>query len=130
MYLDLDRLTIHLTREIPEEQAGFVKERGCRDQIFNIRTIMEKAKEFQVPLFMCFIDYSKCFDSIHHDHLWNMMIEMGFPRHLVQLFERLYVDQKASVKCNIGMTEWFNIEKGARQGVHLHLPYLTYMVNI
>ena len=112
----MNRLEQYLSREISVEQAGFVKNRGCRDQIFNLRMIIEKAKEHGLPLYLCFIDYTKCFDSINHDHLWRTMIELGFPLHLIQLFNSLYSDQQATVRTNNGMTDWFEVKRGVRQG--------------
>ena len=47
--------------ELPDVQAGFRKGRGTRDQIANIRWIIEKAKEFQKSIYFCFIDYAKVF---------------------------------------------------------------------
>ena len=58
-----------MNHEIPDVQAGFRKGRGTRDQIFNIRWIMEKAIEFQKNIYFCFIDYAKafdCFDCVDH----------------------------------------------------------------
>jgi hypothetical protein len=52
-----------------EEQAGFRKDRGMRDQIANIRWILERAMEYGKTVFMCFIDYSKAFDCIDHSRL-------------------------------------------------------------
>ena len=48
--------------ELPDVQAGFRKGRGTRDQIANIRWIIEKAREFQKNIDFCFIDYAKAFD--------------------------------------------------------------------
>ena len=48
-----------VNRELPDVQAGFRKGRGTRDQIANIRWIMEKAREFQKNIYFCFIDYAK-----------------------------------------------------------------------
>ena len=48
--------------ELPDVQAGFRKGRGTRDQIANIRWIMEKAREFQTNIYFCFMDYAKAFD--------------------------------------------------------------------
>ena len=48
-------------RELPDVQAGFRKGRGTRDQIANIRWIIEKAREFQKNIYFCFIDYAKDF---------------------------------------------------------------------
>ena len=52
-----------MNHELPDVQAGFRKGRGTRDQIANIRWIMEKAREFQKNIYFCFIDYTKAFDS-------------------------------------------------------------------
>ena len=51
----------YVNRELPDVQAGFRKGRGTRDQIANIRWIIEKAKEFQKNIYFCFIDYAKAF---------------------------------------------------------------------
>ena len=50
-------------------QPGFRKGRGTRDQIANIRWIIEKAREFLKNMYLCFIDYTKAFDYVHHDRL-------------------------------------------------------------
>ena len=55
------RLQQYVNCEIPDVQAGFRKSRGTRDQIANIRWIMEKAREFQKNIYFCFIDYAKDF---------------------------------------------------------------------
>ena len=49
----------YMNRELPDVQAGFRKGRGTRDQIANIRRIMEKARQFQKTIYLCFIDYAK-----------------------------------------------------------------------
>ena len=59
------RLQQYLNCELPDVQAGFRKGRETRDQIANIRWIMEKAKEFQKNIYFCFIDYED------HNKLWN-----------------------------------------------------------
>ena len=58
------RLQKYVNRELPDVQAGFRKGRGTRDQIANIRWIMEKAREFQKNIYFCFIDYAKAFDCV------------------------------------------------------------------
>ena len=50
---------------------GFRKGRGTRDQIANIRWIMEKAREFQKNVYFCFIDYAKAFDSGKFWKIWK-----------------------------------------------------------
>ena len=53
------RLQQYMNHELPDVQSGFIKGRGTRDQIVNIRWIMEKAREFQKNIYFCFIDYAK-----------------------------------------------------------------------
>ena len=64
-------------RELADVQAGFRKGRGTRDQIANIRWIMEKAREFQENIYFCFMDYAKAFDCVDHSKLWKILKEMG-----------------------------------------------------
>ena len=55
------RLQQYVNRELPDVQAGFRKGRRTKDQIANIRWIMEKAREFQKNIYFCFSDYVKAF---------------------------------------------------------------------
>ena len=63
--------------ELPDVQVGFRKGRETRDQIANIRWIIEKAREFQKNTYFCFIDYAKAFDYVDHNKLWKILKEMG-----------------------------------------------------
>ena len=65
------RLQQYVNRELPDVQAGFRKGRGTRDQIANIRCIMEKTRVFQKNIYFCFIDYAKAFDCVDHNKLEN-----------------------------------------------------------
>ena len=65
------RLQQYMNRELPDVQAGFRKGRGTRDQIANIRWIIEKAREFQKNIYFCFIDYAKAFDCVDHNKVEN-----------------------------------------------------------
>ena len=69
------RLQQYVNHELPDVQAGFRKGRGTRDQIANIRWIIQKAR---VPenIYLCFIDYAKAFDSMDHNKLWKILKEI------------------------------------------------------
>ena len=56
------RLQQYVNCELPDVPVGFRKGRGTRDQIANIRWIMEKTREFQKNIYFWFIDYVKAFD--------------------------------------------------------------------
>ena len=76
------RLQQYMNCELPDVQAGFRKGRGTRDQIANIRWIIEKAREFQKNTYFCFIDYAEVFDCVDHNKLWKILKEMGIPDNL------------------------------------------------
>ena len=96
------RLQQYVNRELAHVQAGFRKGRGTRDQIANIRWIMEKAREFQKNIYFCFLAYAKAFDCVDHNKLWK---EMGIPDHLTCLLRNLYAGQEATVRTGHGTTE-------------------------
>ena len=123
------RMEPYMEQQLSEMQAGFRKRRGTRDQIANIRWIMETAREYQKDLCMCFIDYSKAFDCVDHNKLWIILIEMGVPHHLVTLMKCLYTNQEAAVRTEYGLTDWFSIGKGVRQGCILSRTCSTCIVS-
>ena len=67
------RLQQYVNCELLDAQAAFRKGRGTRDQIANIRWIMEKAREFQKNIYFYFIDYAKAFDCVDHNKLWKIL---------------------------------------------------------
>ena len=100
-----------LESEIAEEQAGFRAKRGTRDQITNLRIIVEKSKEYSQPLYMCFVDFQKAFDMVKHGDMWMTMLEMGFPPHLIQILRNLYKQQSAIVKVAGIKTRCFRVKQ-------------------
>ena len=86
-------------------QAGFRKGRGTRGQSANIHWIIEKAREFQINIYFCFIDNAKAFDCVDHMKLWKFLKEMGRSDHLTCLLQNLYAGQKATVRTGNGTTD-------------------------
>ena len=82
-----------MNHKTPDVQAGFRKGRWTRDQIANIRSIIEKAREFQKNIYFCFIDYFKAFDCVDHNKLWKILKEIVIPDHLTCLLRNLYAGQ-------------------------------------
>ena len=74
-----DRLHQYMNCELQDVQAAFRKGRGNRDQIANILWIIEKAREFQKNIYICFIDNTKAFDCVDHNKLFKILQEMGIP---------------------------------------------------
>ena len=95
------RLQQYVNRELPDVQAGFSKGRGTRDQIANIRWIIEKVREFQKNIYFCFIDYVKTFDCVGHSKLWKILKEMGIPDRLTCLLRNLDAGQKQQLELDM-----------------------------
>ena len=110
------RLQQYVNRELPDVQARFRRARGTRDQIANIRGIIEKAREFQKNIYFCFIDYAKAFNYVDHNKLRKILQEMGIPDHLTYLLRNVCAGQEATVRTGHGTTDWFQIGKGVCQG--------------
>ena len=74
-----------------------------------IHRIIEKAREFQDNIYLCFIDYAKAFDSVDHKKRWKILKEMGIPDHLTFLPKNLYAGKKAvtwNMEQQIGSKLW------------------------
>ena len=120
-----------MNHDPPDVQAGFRRGRGTRDQIVNMRWIIENAREFQENIYFCFIEYAKAFDCVDHNKLWKILQDMGIPDHLTCLLRNLYARQEATAGIGHGTTDWFQIGKGGRQGCilspclfNLHTEYI------
>ena len=119
------KLQQYMDYELPDVQAGFRESRGTRDQIVNIRWIIEKARIPEKRLSALLIYQS--FDCVDHNTLWKILQEMGIPDHLSCLLRNLYAGQEATVRTRHGITDCFQIGKGIRQGYILSPSFLTYM---
>ena len=104
-----------------------VLEKAEEPEISNIHWIMEKAREFQRNIYLCFVDYANAFDCVDHNKLWEILKEMGIPDHLICLLRNLYTGQEATVRTGHETTDWFQIGKEYVKAIYCHLAYLTYM---
>ena len=111
--------------ELPDVQAGFRKGRGTRDQIANIRWIIEKTKEFQKNIYFGFIDYAKAFDCVDHNKLWKILKEMGMQATLLASWEICMQLKKQQLE--LDMEQWTGSKSGKEyiKAVYYHPTYLT-----
>ena len=116
-----DRLQQYVNHEFPDVQAEFRKDKGTRDRIADIHWIIKKAREFHKNIYFCFVDYAKAFDYVNHNKLWKILKEMEIQDHLTCLLKNLYAGQKATVRTEHGLLDWFQIAKGVCQGCILLL---------
>ena len=101
------RFQQYVNHKLPDVQASFRKGRGTRDQIANIRWVIEKARESQKSICFCFIDYSKDFDFVDHNKRWKTLKEMRRPHHLTCFLINLYTGQEATVRTGHGTAACF-----------------------
>ena len=112
----LKRVDRAIDPRLRQEQAGFRKGRGCIDQIFTLRNIIEQCLEWNVPLYINFVDFKKAFDSVHRETLWRILLSYGVPPKIITLISMFYSHFECSVILNNTLTEWFPVESGVRQG--------------
>ena len=116
------RLPQYTNCELPDVQDGFRKGRGTRDQIANIRWIIEKPREFQKNIYFCFIDYAQVFDCVHHNKLENSSRDGNSrPPHLPP--EKPVAGQEATVRTGHGTIDWFQIRKADIKALYCHLTF-------
>ena len=92
--------------ELPDVQAGFRKGRGTRDQIANIRWIIEKEN-----IYFRFIDYAKAFDCVDHNKLWEILKAMGILEHITCLLRNLYTCQEAETDAFLELSCFLIIQR-------------------
>ncbi|KMQ91585.1 craniofacial development protein 2-like protein [Lasius niger] len=131
LHIIQSRLQPFTTWQIAPEQAGFVKGRGTREQILNLRQLIEKAREDYTPMYICVVDYVKAFDKVKWHKMWPILTRMGIPGHLVQLIKNLYKNSTAVVRIENCLSPECVIRKGVRQGCILSpLLYNLYSEHI
>nr|VZI19008.1 unnamed protein product [Spirometra erinaceieuropaei] len=97
-------------------QAGFRAGRGCVDQIFTLRRILEFRHSCQQPTAVCFIDFAAAFDSVHREFLWRIMALDGVPTTIIAMIKTYYLSTTARVLVRNNRSQTFGIRSGVRQG--------------
>ena len=101
----------YTNQELPDMQAELRKGGRTRDQIANIRSIIEKAREFQKNICFCFMDYAKVFNCVDHNKLWKILKETEIPDHLTCLLKNLQAGQEATLKVDMEQRTGSKFEK-------------------
>ena len=112
----LNRIGLTIDPYMRETQAGFRPGRGCVDQIFTLRHLLQHRHEFRRKTLVCFVDFSAAFDSIHRDSMYQIMDAIGIGRPLVRAIMSLYRRTTSKVKVYEECTDDFDIVSGVRQG--------------
>ena len=116
-------ITRHLSRYcervgiLPEEQSGFRPNRSTTDMMFVIRRLQELARKKQIPLYVCFIDLTKAYDSVNRTLLWTALVRFGVPQNMISVIRQFHDGMRACVRLDERVCSgWFAVEQGLRQG--------------
>ena len=102
---------------LKESQCGFRKGRGCIDQMFVLRVLAEKARDYNTPLYLCFVDLRKAYDSVSHDALWVVLQKRYWvPGKLLQILKALHRDTEGAMRAYGKVSKEFPMKNGVRQG--------------
>ena len=112
----LNRLRSAVDVTLREEQAGFRAGRSCTEQILTLKNIPDQCIEFQKPIVINFNDFKKAFDSVHRESLWKIVKIYGIPEQFIDTFKAIYLNSRCCIKTETGMSIFFLIKTGVRQG--------------
>ena len=102
---------------IADEQAGFRKHMGCRDQLLTLVLLgqLEIAKNPEGML-VAFLDFSKAYDRVDRKKLWTRLHDMGINGSFLKFLKALYKGSACRVRVEDRLSEAFTINTGLRQG--------------
>ena len=112
----LNRCKDALDQVLREKQCGFRKSRGCTDQLFALRQILEKCMAFQLDVSFCFIDFRAAFDSVDREMMYKIMKHYELPQKVVNVIRNSYEGFKCCVKAEGENGQMFDVKTGVRQG--------------
>ena len=88
---------------LPEEQGGFRPNRSTTDMMFVVRRLQEIGRKAGVPLFMCFIDLQKAYDTVDRTLLWQVLTRIGVPPQMIVVIQQFHDGMRACVRPDDGV---------------------------
>lgn len=126
----LNRITdsLEVNALLPEEQAGFRKNRSTLEQAYILREILDSRKP-RSATFASFIDLTNAFGSTWQDGMWFRLRESGVKGKLYNSIRSLYENCRSAIQTPYGLTEWFTSDLGTRQGAVLSPLLFSLLIN-
>ena len=109
-----------------DNQAGFREKRGCRDQVFALRQILEQRSEFNRSTVMTFIDFKAAFDSVNRNAIWQIFERLGMPQKIANIIRNMYTDTNSIVKMNNNLSNPFPCARVCAKAMFCRLSYLIF----
>ena len=102
---------------LPEEQSGFRPKHSTADMMFVVRRLQELARKKRTPLYVCFIDLTKAYDSVDRTLLWTILARFGVPQIIISVIRHFHDGMRACVPLDDRVcSRWFAVEQSLRQG--------------
>ncbi|CAH8669284.1 unnamed protein product [Schistosoma haematobium] len=126
----LRRLTKAREEQTRENQAGFRPGRGCIDQIFTPRQILEHRHTFRHPTIVVLLDLKAAFDSVDREVLWQCLLLKGVPKKYINLVKALYSNTTGRVRAYGELSSGLITSSGVRQGCPLTLFLFNFAIDV
>ena len=102
---------------LPAEQCGFRPARSTIDMLFIVRRLQELGRQRKIPLYMCFVDLQKAYDSVDRELLWKVLVRADVPSVMIDVIRQFDDVMRARVRMDDGkLSKWFEVTQGLRQG--------------
>ena len=112
-----NRIAPTIRESLNDTQAAYQPSRGTIEQIQSVQQIIEKTLEYQNTAVMCFVDFTKAFDSIKQEKLWQTLRELtNLNSRYINIIARLYQNSTATIRTDIGNSRCIKLNKGVKQG--------------
>ncbi|KAL4104588.1 hypothetical protein QTP88_019882 [Uroleucon formosanum] len=99
-----------------QEQCGFRNGLGTREALFSIQILVQRCRDINQKVYLCFIDFVKAFDKVRHEKLIEVLRKIGIDGKDLQFITNLYWHQQAKIRRNHTLSNDFRIRRGVRQG--------------
>ena len=130
----LSRVRERLQSRRRVQQSGFTPHRSTIDRIITLQLVLQTRREYCRPLWIAYVDLKAAFDSVNREALWLLLLSLGLPPKLVDLFKALYTDTLSCVRADGRDSDWFLIGSGVRQGCvvapDLFLTPMDWLLNL
>jgi hypothetical protein len=113
-----------------ENQCGFRRNRSCIDQLHSLRLIIHNSLEYNVPLYINFIDFKAAFDSIDREFIWKAFSHYGLPGKYIRVIKSFFDATVSAVRVEGELTDWFEVKSGTGQGDIQGPPVFNVCINL
>ena len=113
----LNRVQGIVEKQLEDNQCGFKPNRGCCDQLFSTKILMQRAIEFNKPIYFCFIDLQRAYDTVNRKALWEILAKsFDIPAKIIRIIETLHKNTTGLIQTEGLRFEEFPISVGVKQG--------------